>query len=92
MHSIRPRGFLHRKDIEIEDKLSHDMTALTLDQPKQLWSVTWDCVVSIIISDDRTETVPASHKVDHLSPCNKAHDTTCGPWSATNRDAGATLY
>ena len=62
MHSILPRGFLHNKDNEIEDKLSHDISVLALvDQPKQLWSVTWDCVVSII-SDDR-EMAPAPHKV-----------------------------
>ena len=67
MHSILPKGFL-RKDAEIEDKLSHDISRLALDQPKQLWSVTWDCVVSII-SDDRTdkETAPALHKVGMLS-------------------------
>ena len=95
MHSILPRGFLRNKDTEIEDRLSHDITVLALDQPKQLWSVTWDSVVSMI-SDDRTdrETAPAPHKVGtppNLSPCNAAHDT-CGSCSATNRDVGATLY
>ena len=73
MHSIHPRSFLQNKDTEIEDKLSHDFTVLALDQPKQLWSVNWNCVVSII-SDNRTdrETTPAPHKVGtppHLSPC-----------------------
>ena len=64
VHSILPKGSLHNKDIEIEDKLSHDISVLALDQPKQLWSVTWDSFVSII-SDDRThtETAPAPHKV-----------------------------
>ena len=65
MHSILPRGFLHNKVTETEDKLSHDISVLALDQPKQLWwSVTWECVVSII-SDDRTDrdTAPAPHKV-----------------------------
>ena len=74
------------------------MTPLALDQPKQqLWSVTWDCAVSII-SDDRStdrEKAPAPHKVGTpsiFSPCNTSHETTCGPWSATNRDAGPTFY
>ena len=64
MHSILPRGFLHNKATEIENNLSHEMTVLALDQPKQLWSVTWDCVVSIIL-DDRTdrEKAPAPQKV-----------------------------
>lgn len=95
MHSIVPRGFVHKKDTEIEDKLSHDINLLALDQPKQLWSVTWDCVVSII-SDDHTdkETSPAPHKVGMPSIflLVTAHDTAFRPWSATNRDVGATFY
>ena len=61
VHSILPRGFLHNKDTEVDDKLSHDIAVLTLDQPKQLWSVTWDCVVSIFSDDSKT--APAPHKV-----------------------------
>ena len=33
VHSILPREFLYKKDTEIEDKLSLDITALGLDQP-----------------------------------------------------------
>ena len=92
MHSILPRGFLHNKDTEIEDKdkLSRDISVLALDQPKQLWSVTWDCVVSII-SDNR-ERAPAPHKVGTPSIFLHAITAHVALWSATNRDASATLY
>jgi AAA family ATPase len=62
VHSIMPRSSLHSNATEIEDKLSHDITALSLDKPKQLWSVTWDCIVRIT-SDDHTDGETASHKV-----------------------------
>lgn len=66
VHSITPRGSLHNNATNLEEKLSHDINALSLDQPKQLWSVTWDCVVSIT-SDDHVDRETASHKV--LLPC-----------------------
>lgn len=71
MHSIRPKGSLHNNATDIEDKLSHDITTLTLDQPKQqIWSVTWDCSVSIA-SDNSTDRETASHKV--FMPCIFLH-------------------
>lgn len=69
MHSIRPRGFLHNNVAEIGDILSHDISALSLEQ-KQLWAVTWDCVVSIS-SDGHTDRDTASHKV--FMPCIFLH-------------------
>ena len=95
VHSILPRGFVHKKNTEIEDKLSHDINALALDQPKQLWSVTWDCVVSII-SDDHTERerAPAPDKVGKPSIFLLVTQlmSLFRPWSATNRDVGTTFY
>ena len=79
MHSVFPRGFPYKKNENIEDKLSHDIAVIALDQPKQLWSVTWDTVVSII-SDDK-ETASAPHKVGlssiflHVTQLTTLHTT-----------------
>ena len=79
MHSVFPRGFPYKKNKNIEDKLSHDIAVIALDQPKQLWSVTWDTVVSII-SDDK-ETASAPHKVGlssiflHVTQLTTLHTT-----------------
>ena len=63
VRSITPKGSSRTNTTEPDDELSHDVSALSLDQPKQLWSVTWECTVSITF-DDHTDKESASHKVN----------------------------
>ena len=93
MQSLTPRAsssLYHNNNnaTEIEDQLSHHITALSLDKPatqKQIWSVTWDCIVSISSDDDddddddddnlqREKT--ASHKVNHFTLFTQIHSHT----------------
>lgn len=49
-------------NVNIPDGLSRGLSALSLDPATQLWTVNWDCTVSITSDNPLTQEVP-SHKV-----------------------------
>ncbi|KAJ3515828.1 hypothetical protein NLJ89_g1506 [Agrocybe chaxingu] len=62
VHSISPKGSQLAAD-DNEESLSRGLDALSIDTPAQLWSVSWNCAVSIT-TDVPAEKDDRTHKAD----------------------------
>ncbi|KAF8959182.1 P-loop containing nucleoside triphosphate hydrolase protein [Flammula alnicola] len=62
IHSITPKSS-SKSNVDVNDSLTPGFDALSMDPSTQLWTVNWDCTVSINVDDLASREV-TSHKED----------------------------